>query len=58
MLQSELAYLERRAAVEAELAQQATCPAAVRAHYEMSKAYFESAAALKQLDRTDGTSAG
>jgi len=49
--ETELAYLERRAATEAELADRAKCPAAMRAHYEMSKAYFESAEALKHFAR-------
>lgn len=51
MTETELAYLERRAATEAELAQRTKCPAAGRAHYELSKAYFESAEALKQFAR-------
>lgn len=48
MAELEVAYLERRAAAEAELARRATCPAAMNAHHQMSIAYFESAAALKQ----------
>lgn len=54
---SELAYLERRAAAEAELAQRATCAAAFRAHDEMSKAYSQNAEALKQLDQPAATQA-
>ena len=49
MAELEVAYLERRAAAEAELARRAKCPAAVNAHHQMSRAYFESAAALRQL---------
>lgn len=49
MADTEVAYLERRAAAEAELAQRAKCPAAVNAHHQMSRAYFESAEALKQM---------
>lgn len=49
MAEPEVAYLERRAAAEAELARRAKCPAAVNAHHQMSRAYFESAAALRQL---------
>lgn len=52
MTETELAYLERRAATEADLAQRAKCPAAVQAHYEMARAYFESAEALKQFARS------
>ena len=49
--ETELAYLERRAATEADLAERARCPAAVQAHYQLSRAYFESAEALKQVAR-------
>jgi hypothetical protein len=49
MAEVEVAYLERRAAAEAELAQRAKCPAAMNAHHQMSRAYFASAAALKQM---------
>ena len=49
MAEMEVAYLERRAAAEAELAQRAKCPAAVNAHHQMARAYIESAAALKQM---------
>jgi|GEM_PF-5749922 len=48
----EIEYLERRAATEAEMAQRATCPAAVKAHHEMFQAYFASAEALKQQAQT------
>ena len=51
MAETEVAYLERRPATEAMLAQRAKCPAAIDAHSQMSKAYFESAEALKQLAR-------
>lgn len=51
MAETEVAYLERRAATEAMLAQRAKCPAAIDAHSRMSKAYFESAEALKRLVR-------
>lgn len=50
MAQAEVAYLEHRAAVEAEMAQRAKSSAAVKAHHEMSKAYLESAQALKRHD--------
>ncbi len=40
MLRKEADYLERRAAAAIKLAQQATCPAAVRAHYVMASAYL------------------
>lgn len=53
MADAEVAYLERRGAVEAEMAQRSKCPAAVSAHYQMSKAYFESAEALRKLDQND-----
>lgn len=36
----EASYLERRAAAAIELAQRATCPAAVKAHYMMASAYL------------------
>lgn len=48
MVDVEVAYLEQRAATEAEMAQRARCPAAVQAHYQMSKAYFESAETLRR----------
>lgn len=51
MTETELAYLERRAATEAGLAERAKCPAAGRAHHELSRAYIESAQALKQFAR-------
>ena len=51
MAEKEVAYLERRAAIEAMLAQRAKCPAAMDAHQQMSRAYFESAEALKQTRR-------
>lgn len=56
MAEMEVAYLERRAAAEAELAQRAKCPAAVNAHYQMSRAYSENAQALKRMamPRHDG----
>lgn len=44
----EVEYLERRGAKEAEMAQHAKCAAAVKAHYELSQAYFANAEALKQ----------
>lgn len=47
MRAADVAYLERRAAAEAVAAQRAKCPAAVKAHYEMSKAYLESVEALR-----------
>ena len=47
MHDQDVAYLERRAAAAVELAQQATCRAAVRAHYEMSKAYLDTIEMLK-----------
>jgi hypothetical protein len=43
----DVAYFEQRAAAAVELAQRATCRAAVRAHYEMSKAYLDTAEMLK-----------
>jgi hypothetical protein len=49
MAEMEVAYLERRAAAEAELAQRAKCPAAVNAHSQMSRAYSQSAEALKRM---------
>lgn len=55
MAETEVAYLERRAATEALLAQRAKCPAAVDAHHQMSKAYFESAEALKRLVKPNAT---
>ena len=48
MPEKEVAYLERRAAAEAALAQQATCPEAVTVHAELSKAYSQNAAELKR----------
>ena len=48
MAERDVAYLERRATAEDALAQRAACPAAVRAHQEMSKAYRRNAEALKQ----------
>ena len=49
MAETEVAYLERRAAAEEALAQRAKCPAAVDAHHRMAKAYQESAAVLKGM---------
>jgi len=51
MVENQLAYLERRAVMEAQMAERAKCPAAVRAHYEMCKAYTQSAEALRQQNR-------
>ncbi len=48
----EVEYLERRAAAEAEMAQRAKCAAAVKAHAELSQAYFANAEALKRRDET------
>lgn len=55
MADVEVAYFERRAAAEAELAQRAKCPAAVNAHSQMSRAYIESAAALKRMAKPRAT---
>ena len=49
MAEVEVAYFERRAAAEAELALRAKCPAAVNAHSQMSRAYSDNAAALKRM---------
>jgi hypothetical protein len=40
MSQTEASYLERRATAAIELAQRASCPAAVRAHYVMASHYL------------------
>lgn len=47
MRDQDVAYLEQRAAAAVELAQRATCRAAVRAHYEMSKAYLDTLEMLR-----------
>lgn len=47
MAEREVAYLERRAAREVEMARRATCPAAVSAHHKMARAYVERADALR-----------
>jgi hypothetical protein len=48
MAERDLDYLERRATAEAALAQRAKCPAAVKAHDDMSKAYRRNADALRR----------
>ena len=46
-MDAEIKDLERRAQAEVELAQRAESRAAVRAHYEMSKAYLDTIEMLK-----------
>lgn len=48
MAVAEIEYLERRASSEAQMAQRAKSAAAVRAHYELSKAYFDQVEALRR----------
>jgi hypothetical protein len=48
MADKEVTYLEQRAAAEARMAQRAKCPAAIKAHHDMSRAYHESAAVLRR----------
>ena len=50
MRAEDVAYFEHRAAMAVEQAQRATCRAAVRAHYEMSKAYLDTAEQLRSPD--------
>ena len=47
MRDQDVAYFEQRAAAAVELAQRATCRAAVRAHYEMSKTYLDTLEILR-----------
>lgn len=47
MNEREVAYLERRAAAEAEAALRAACQSSAKAHSEIAKAYRASAEALR-----------
>lgn len=52
MTEDDVSYFRRRAEDETYLAQHATCPQAVAAHYEMATLYFERVDAGEVAERS------
>lgn len=53
MSQDDIGYFQRRAEYELELAQQATHPNVVAAHYRLANAYLERIDTVASVRRTD-----
>ena len=49
MFEDDRSYYQHRAEVETALAQQATLPSVVRAHYQLAEAYFDKLASAERV---------